>query len=192
MWRSPVVVTPPEVEPIDLESAKAHLKVDDTVEDELIALHIAAARGHVESLTGTRMVTQELVLTADTWEDLGHLPIGPVSEVLTITYRDSAGADAALAADAYEVRLHGLESAIVLRSGRAWPAREAGSLITVSVVAGYGEAGVQPAEVMAALKLLIGDFYAHRETVQVGSVAGRIPAVASVEALLANHKIHLV
>ena len=64
------------------------------------------------------------------------------------------------------------------------------SLVTVVAVVGYGAAGTQPPEVMHAIKLMVGDMYGHRETVGSGAVS--LPVAATVDALLTNHKKHLI
>lgn len=65
------VTTPPSMEPVSLEEAKAHLRVDHTVDDDLISTLIAAARSYLESITGQAFMTQQISQTADAWERLG-------------------------------------------------------------------------------------------------------------------------
>lgn len=192
MWRPVIVTTAAAAEPVTLEDAKAHLRVDGTSEDDLITTLITAARGHVESRTGTRLYTQTVTLRTDDWEDLRHLPVAPASSITSITYTDTDGASQTLATSVYEARLWALEPSVVLKYNQTWPTIRVGSEIVIVAVVGYGVAGAQPPEVIHALKLVLADVYAFRETAQVGTVAGQIPSSATVDALLTNHKLHLI
>ena len=192
MWRPVITTTAAAAEPVTLEEAKAHLRVDGTSEDDLITTLITAARGHVESRTGTRLYTQTVTLRTDDWEDLRHLPVAPASSITSITYTDTDGASQTLATSVYEARLWALEPSLVLKYNQTWPTIRVGSEIVIVAVVGYGVAGAQPPEVIHALKLVLADVYAFRETAQVGTVAGQIPSSATVDALLTNHKLHLI
>jgi len=190
MWFAPVITVAPAAEPLTLADAKVHLRVDHSDDDALITANITAARGHVEARTGTRLYTQTVSLKADDWSDLDSLPIAPVQSIASISYVDTSGAAQTLAASVYDTRLFGLEPSIALKFGQSWPAMQDRSLLTVVAVVGYGAAGAQPPETIHAMKLILGDLYAHRETVADGGLS--LPLAASVDALLSNHKKHLI
>lgn len=192
MWAPVIVTTAAAAEPLLLDDAKTYLRVDGSSEDDLITDLITEARAHVEARTGTKLYTQTLTLRTDDWSDLVRLPVAPLQSITSITYTDTDGASQTLATSVYEARLYGLEPSIVLKYNQVWPTIRTGSLIVIVTVAGYGVADAQPPETMAAVKLVLGDIYAFRETAQVGTVPGVIPSAASVEALLANHKLHLI
>lgn len=187
MWFAPVVTVPPAAEPLLLADAKAHLRVDHSDDDALINANIATSRGHVESRTGTRLVTQTVSLKTDDWSDLASLPIAPVQSITSVAYVDTAGAPQTLSTDVYEARLFGLEPSISLKFGQSWPSMQDRTLLTVVAVVGYAAA---PPETIHAMKLILGDLYAHRETVAEAGMS--LPLAASVDALLANHKKHLI
>lgn len=192
MWGEIVVTSAPAAEPLTTTQMAAHCRApDDGTDDDALNDAQAAARSHVEAVTGTRLVTQTVAVKADAWADLAALPIAPVQSVSGITYVDTDGATQTLATTVYEARLEGLAPSIVLKHGQSWPPVQPGSRISVTAVVGYGAPGSQPQAVLHAIRLVAGDFYANRETVQVGSVAGRIPMAGSVEALLANHTRNL-
>lgn len=189
MWRSPVVTTAPTDQAITLDAAKKHLCVDHDDDNALIEGMVVAAIGHVESVTGQRLARQTLTIRCGGWADFAALPVAPVAEVVAIRYRDVSGADQTLAAGVYEARLEGLQPEVVRASGASWPSIQAGSLITVEMMAGYDD-GAAPPELMAAAKLILGDLYTYRET--TGADASAIPTSATVEALLANHRRFLL
>jgi hypothetical protein len=62
VWRIPYnaksvqVVTAPTGEPVDLATAKLHLRVTDTAQDAEISLLISAARSYVEHVTQRALI----------------------------------------------------------------------------------------------------------------------------------------
>jgi len=79
------LVTPPAVEPVTLEEAKLHLRVDGTEEDSLIAALIAAARQKAEEYTRMAFITQTWELAVDTACGVLYLPRPPVQAVEAVT-----------------------------------------------------------------------------------------------------------
>lgn len=191
MWRPVVVTVAPAAEPLTTADAKAHIRVDHTDDDAMIGSIAAAARAHVEARTATRLYTQTVSFKTDDWADMANLPICPVQSISSISYVDIAGDVITLPTTVYETRLDLLEPSIVLKYSQAWPTIRMGSLITVTAVVGYGAAGAQPPEVIHAIKLLVGDMYAQRETFFNGP-ATAVPMAAAVDALLCNHTKHLI
>jgi uncharacterized phiE125 gp8 family phage protein len=142
MWHSPVIVTPPADEPVLLDRAKEFLRIDmdDTAFDLEISTLIAGARSAIEKTTGTRMMTQIVDVAADCFSDLGRLPIGPVEEVVAISYVDAAGAEQTIAGERYETIGGGLEVGIRPTFDGFWPtpARRNGA-VKVRLKVGYGD-----------------------------------------------------
>lgn len=190
MWRSVAITAAPAAEPLTTADAKAHLRVDHADDDTLIAANVAAARAHVEARTGTRLYTQTVSMKAESWDDLASLPVAPIQSITSVSYVDTAGAPQTLSTDYYDARLFGLEPGLALKFGQSWPPMQDRSLLTVVAVVGYGAAGTQPPEVIHAIKLVVGDMYEHRETVGAGAVS--LPVASTVDALLANHRKHLI
>lgn len=192
MWRPVVVTSAPAAEPVTTAELVTHCRApSDATDDTYLAAIGAAARSHIEGLTATRLVTQTVTFKTDAWADLANLPIAPVQSITSITYTDTAGDTQTVATSVYEARLEGLEPSIVLKYAQTWPASRKGSLVTVTAVVGYGTAGSQPPAVLHAIKLIVGDMYANRETVsEAGEVS--LPVAATVDALLCNHRKHLI
>lgn len=186
MWLPIVTTVAPENEPISLTEAKAHLQVEHTSDDTYIGSCIAAARAHCEAMTGTRLVAQTVVMRTDRWADLERLPLAPITSITSIQYVDTADAPQTVAGSVYEGRLYELEPSIVLKFNQTWPTIRVNSLITITAVVGYATI---PASVLHAIKILVGDMYMQRES---GGSVVRADIAASVEALLSNHRIHLI
>ncbi len=190
MWRSVAVTVAPAAEPLTTADAKAHLRVDHSDDDTLIAANVAAARAHVEARTGTRLYTQTVSMKAESWDDLESLPVAPIQSITSVSYVDTGGTTITLSTDYYEARLFGLEPGLALKFAQSWPPMQDRSLLTVVAVVGYGAAGTQPVEAIHAIKLIVGDMYEHRETVGAGAVS--LPVAATIDALLCNHTKHLI
>ena len=67
MTQGLMLLTPPAVEPVGLNEAKAYLGVLDSAEDSLISNLITAARQAVEQYCGRVLISQSWRLTLDTW-----------------------------------------------------------------------------------------------------------------------------
>ncbi|HYE49584.1 MAG TPA: head-tail connector protein [Azospirillaceae bacterium] len=183
MWYPATITGAVEAEPITTAEAKAHLRVDGAAEDSLIAGLVAAARAHAEAYCGARLATQTVAMKCDGFADLGRLPEAPVQSVASVTYVDTSGDTQTLATSVYELRSDGLEAALVLKYGQAWPATRMGSRITVTAVVGYA---TLPKDIRHALLLLIGHWYVAREAVNIGNIVNELPL--GVAALLCNHR----
>ena len=57
----------PAGEPVSLAEAKAFLRLDSDAEDGLLATLIAAARLHIESVSGKALLRQTWRLVLDDW-----------------------------------------------------------------------------------------------------------------------------
>jgi uncharacterized phiE125 gp8 family phage protein len=185
---TPKVITPPEDEPIPLEEARAHLEAasygesdDDPVDeldDTMIMGWLAAAREHCEDFLGLSLSPRTLEIALDrfpTVRDDGRtyieLPMGPVSEVLSITIPDASGdsddTDAALVDEAVYV-LDDFSTPARLVSLAGWPSMTAGTnAIRIRYEAGYAidsdGNSAMPKSIRAAILLVLGHLYAQRE-----------------------------
>ncbi|MFK4047239.1 head-tail connector protein [Roseomonas mucosa] len=151
------LVTPPADEPVTLEMARAHLRVDQTDEDTLIAAYLTAAREAVEEATGRALVTQVWEVSFDAAEvALGQpilLPKQPVTAISSV-YSTFPGQAAALVDPAtYMLGPGGL---IALGS---WPVGD----LAIQFTAGYGAPGAVPRALVAAILLGLGELYESRE-----------------------------
>src|SRR5262249_48627602 len=118
------LLTPPASEPVSLDEAKAHLRVDHNDEDGLIARLIGAARGICERQTGRAFLTQQWRLWRDCWPKprMLDLPRPPLIAVAAVTMHDRSGEESPLSSDAYIVDTASVPGRIVLKSGAFLPA----------------------------------------------------------------------
>ncbi|MFN3819943.1 hypothetical protein [Blastomonas sp.] len=181
MWLSPVTLTAPTAEPVDLAKAKQYLRIDagDESFDDEVETFIAASRAEVETICNTRMITQEVLLIASTFADLEHLPIGPVQSIDAVHYIDANGEEQLVDEASYALVGGMLDARIVAGQGFAWPvARTRVDAVRVTATVGYGDAGTDlPRDLYLAILQGVRAHFDGRNL--------------SMERLLVNHRIWL-
>lgn len=173
-------------EPVTLDEAKLHLGIDGTDSDALITALIQAAREYAETFTRRKFMTTTLTQKLDEFADEMRLRRPPLVSA-TIAYIDADGDSQTLSSATYTVDTSVEPGRILLAYGQSWPSvRDQANAITVTYVAGYGDAGDVPEGIKAAIKLLVGHWFANREAV----ADGRLTAVPlAVESLLWQFRV---
>ncbi len=173
MVGTPVLITAPTVEPLDIPEVQTHLRVSGQTGE--IARMIKTARGMVERYLQRALITQTWDVYYEDWCGI-KIPYNPLQSVTTVKYRDLDGVEQTLSNTLYYVTKH--EPAEVERVyDTSWPTLQYGrpQPIVVRAVVGYGADGTSvPEEIQHAMKLLITDLYENRGTVVMGTVA-KIP-----------------
>lgn len=160
-WLQTITTVPPAVEPVSLAEMKAHLHVDAsyTADDGKITPLIKSARAHVEKLTGTRLVTQTVIMRADRFCPEIRLPVGPIASITTLNYIDTAGAEQTVSTDVYRADLVGLEPVLSLKPGQSWPSTlDAPAAVKITAIAGTAADAVDPSLALA-IKLTVEGLY---------------------------------
>ncbi|MEJ1157997.1 head-tail connector protein [Prosthecomicrobium sp. N25] len=167
------LITPPAAEPVTLAEAKAHLRVDVADDDAAIAALVAAARRHVESLTGLKLIDQVWRLYRDGWpaDGLVPIPLFPVSAIGPVVVYDAAGTPATLAPAAYRLDTRSRPPRLRLEAGAAGPGIGLNG-IEIDVTAGFGaSAAAVPAGLRQAVLMLTARWYEDRDGAALGVVA---------------------
>ena len=172
-------VDQPLVEPITLEEAKKHLRLEGVLDDEdsQIQMMIIAARRLAEGKLNRTIVQRELAATFDGWGCKMRLPKPPFVELLGVDYMDSEGVSQPMPVDSYYV-LQGREPAeVAFVGGAPLPAlAKRRGTITVRYLAGYPD-GQVPEDLKSWMLLQIGSLYAHRESVIAGVSVAPLPEI---------------
>lgn len=167
-------VSPAVAPALTLEEAKRHLRVDHGDEDGEIEDAIAAAIGHLDGAQGTlrrAIVDQQWRLWLNSFPPgraAIQLPLPPLLSVTEVTYLDAAGETQTLSPSEYRV-IAGERALLEPAITKPWPSART-CLRSVSITYRCGH--VPPAEgqpwpaavevIRRALRLLVGEFYAHR------------------------------
>lgn len=163
---------------LPLADAKMHLRVTHDDEEALIASLRDAACEHVERVSGVALASADYRWEGSSFAQLSVLPLRPVTALIEAQYLDADGAT-----QTYDgARLIG--GAVYPAVNETWPV--ASGLASITFAAGDD----CPPDLLAAVKLLLGHFYANRETVVIGSISSELPM--SVAALIETHRKVLV
>lgn len=187
----------PAAEPVSTAEAKTHLRVDISDDDSYIDLLVATARQSVEVFLGRQLITATWQWKLDGFPRATRhnplraflLPWPPLQSVTSIAYVDPNGDSQTLAASLYTVDSASHPARIVPAYGEVWPAtREHIDVVTLTWVAGYGDAGSDvPEKILTAIKMLVAHWYENREPVVLGTIATKLPM--HVESLLWEERI---
>lgn len=209
-----VQTSAPAVEPITLDEAKAHLRLDTADDDLLIQSLILTSRLHIEVALGLALITQTWSCFFDRWParsgaplepagadltlrssiarsaadfDAVTLPISPVRSIDAIRVYDEDGTFVSLPVAGFTTDFISRRPRVRRNAGTATP--EPGRRlngIEFAVTCGFGSTPADvPAPIRQALLLLVAHWYEHRDPGEIGTPEARIPS--SVSALLANY-----
>lgn len=174
-----ILGTAPTSEPVTTAEAKAHLRVDISDDDTLIAALIVAARQAFEEINGRSLFTTTWKLILDGWPDgeTIRLPRPPLQSVTSITYTDTDGNTTVWDAANYEVETMRTPGRVYLAYNASWPTASLrpASPITITYVSGWATVEAIPQRYKAAILLLVGHLYENREAVVVGTIASKLP-----------------
>ena len=167
------LVTPPEVEPVTLEEAKAHLRLDGDADDDYVSALIMAARERVELFLRRALITQDFEYTLDGFpaSQVIDLPRPPLQSVEFIKYVDTAGNVQTLAPEDYVVDVSSSEiGRVALSWNRFWPiTRSSINSVVIQFAAGYGDAAEDvPQVIRQGILIEVSNLYENREDVVVG------------------------
>lgn len=142
-----VQTSAPDTEPVSLDQARAFLELDADITDDnqlLERILIPAARKAAEMRTHRSLISQEWRLTMDAFPcrsviELWH---GPVQDVQSLRYFDTAYAEQTLPDDQYVVVVGDELARLGLIGGQVWPSTGARiGAVMVDFTAGYGDDG---------------------------------------------------
>lgn len=160
---APVRTVAPAAAPVTLAEAKAHLRVTDSGENDLIAALIEAAVSHLDGWHGIlgRCIVEQ------TWRqdmvefpsDMIRLPFPDVQSV-TVQYTDTSGTNRTFAGANYHLINTPGASAIMLASTASWPSvADAPDAVRITMVCGFATV---PQALKMAILLHIGALFENR------------------------------
>lgn len=166
---SDVEITPPTVEPVDLDEFKKHIRFTPTSEDTLIDTYIATARQYFAQQTGVEPIDTVREVRMDAFPTRYiELPRRPLIEVVSVSYTDADDVLQTLAVDT-EYLVGGVgqprPGVISVLSGASWPTpKDAFGSVAIRYRAGYGShPGDVPEMIRAAIAQLAARMHRDRD-----------------------------
>jgi uncharacterized phiE125 gp8 family phage protein len=161
------LITPPAVEPVSVETAKQHLRVDHSADDALITSYLKTARELGEGLARRAFITQTVEWVMDRWPTNGamKLPRPPLQSVTSVKYLDTDQAEQTWTD--YVVDARSEPGWLIFRSTPSGGLFDSGA-IAVRFVAGYGNtAETVPNVFIQGILLTVAHWYENREAVML-------------------------
>jgi uncharacterized phiE125 gp8 family phage protein len=156
------LLTGPVAEPVTLADMKAHLRVETSDEDDLIAALVQSARLHVEARTRRALNVQTWRLHLDQWPDhtIISVRLAPLRAVTAARLYNEAGVATTLPPSLFQV-LGGAPGRLLV-GAVPWPSRAAGG-IEIDIEAGYGPAAADvPQALRHAIRMLAAYWFENR------------------------------
>lgn len=194
LHRVTTISTGPTVEPISLDEAKVHARIEESEDDAYVLSLIVAAREYVQKFTRRQLITATWKLLLDDFPGVGgtiELPFPPLQSVGSITYIDNNGDSQTLDSSLYRVDTDTEPGRVTPAYGEQWEsARSITGAVTVTYDAGYGATGsTVPMAIRQALKLLVSQWYENREPTISGTIT-KVPFAA--ESLLWPYRVNFL
>ena len=193
------LITAPAATPVSLTEVKLdrRLVVTEneaeayTSEDDLLERLIYTATEEAEAETWRKLITQTWELYLDEWPEKNFikLPFPPLQSVTGIYYKDENYEEVTdeIEFKNFDEDIISEPGRIVLNSDANWPDVTLYTINPIRILfkCGYGDKGTSvPYMIRAAILLMIGDLYEHREETIIGlSFATR----KAIERLLFGH-----
>lgn len=163
--------------------AKEHLRFTSSSEDTLIDRLVKAARLFTQNEINRQIGEQTLIYRMVNFTASGiiELPRPPLTSLQKVRYKDQDGnwttmydatASPAVTSSVFDVETNVEPGALILAPNQAWPEPATGLYtgfpLEITYKCGYTTI---PADLEAAMLLLIGHWFQHRESVVIGSLA---------------------
>lgn len=170
-------------EPITVDVAKDHLRVDITDDDTLIGTLITAAREYCEMYCGRSFVQHTYRADLGDFYDTVVLPMGPVQSITHIKYYNTESPSVLTTLDS---GVYALNYDTVFRNyNQTWPSvYPRFDAVQITYVTGWkdtsspqGVGAAVPEAVKSAIKMLVADYYENREAQIVGMSRADNPTV---------------
>lgn len=170
---------------ISTDSVKDHLRVEHTVDDTLIGSLRDAACEWVESYTLGKIGSRTGISYANAWNTEAIL--AHPFEVTAVKYYNASDVKTTMPTTDYHVDTIS-RPGLVKFMEQPTLQDDAYNRVHIELTVGWTVANV-PDSIAAAVKLLVGHWYEHRQAEVVGTISSSLKL--GVEALLAPHRIIL-
>ena len=185
--------TAPASEPISLDEAKRHVRIDidETDHDDYLHDLITTARDQVEMITWRKLITQTWYAYLQDWPrgTYRELPFGKLQSVTAIKYTDVDGDESTWDSDEYIVGTDYQKGRVTLADGYTWPNETLypSNPVEIEFVCGYGLAVSVPPQIKHAMKIIVSELFENREISIIGTIQKEMEMVNN---LLSNFRLN--
>jgi uncharacterized phiE125 gp8 family phage protein len=170
-----ILVTPPSVEPLDLEEVKKQRRFSATSLDTRFDMWVSAARQQFEEETYLQLITATRLFLMDCFpvQDVITFWRAPVQAIVSIAYGETGSPETLMDVADYEVFPTALTAGpypnpggVRLVTGASWPTMtdDRPGAVRITYRAGFGDApGAVPEAIHYALMQYVGDFHQYAE-----------------------------
>jgi uncharacterized phiE125 gp8 family phage protein len=185
-----ILLSGPAVEPISLDEAKSHLRVEHDDDDDVIAALIAGARVHVEAQTRRALIAQSWRLIRDRWPDNGRIAVlpAPLVQLAAARVYRLDGTTQAIDPAAFAADVASAPALLSFVSGAMPAPGRIVAGIELDVDVGFGEAAEDvPVPLRQAIRVLVAHWYENRGLIAQGAGVAVLPETAA--ALLMPYRV---
>lgn len=179
--------------PLSVSDASFHCRIDEGLEDELVASIIRSVQGELEPPTGwlgRALTTAEYKLVIPHFARRIRLSGAPIQSIDSITYRDTDGNVQTVDPALYRLTDDAIQS-VVLTANSEWPSDVImeSDAVTVNYTAGYGDTEADVPEIIKQyMRIMVAYRYDLRKSVIIGTIATPSPYVRD---MLESLRVHL-
>jgi uncharacterized phiE125 gp8 family phage protein len=169
---------------ISVADCKKHLQIEaiETYYDSDIEAYIRTAQEYVEEWTNLTLFQTTITAKWNRFPEAPveslRLPAWPVSDVTSISYRNTDGTSINLSKTTdVQLSLQSVPSFVQPLPNSEWPETQIDRVdaVTIVFVAGYGTTSATvPHRIRQAIKLLVGHWFKNREAVVTGTISKEI------------------
>jgi uncharacterized phiE125 gp8 family phage protein len=169
---------------ISVADCKKHLQIEaiETYYDSDIEAYIRTAQEYVEEWTNLTLFQTTITAKWNRFPEAPveslRLPAWPVSDVTSISYRNTEGTSVNLSKTTdVQLSLQSVPSFVQPLPNAEWPETQIDRVdaVTIVFVAGYGTTSATvPHRIRQAIKLLVGHWFKNREAVVTGTISKEI------------------
>ena len=168
------------LEPITLDQAKDHMRVEATEDNALVTASVMAARQHIERYLDRTLVGKTISFKFSRFfENRIEVPRPPFRRTISLTYLDSSNQKQTLVngTDFVDNTTEPFANSTFNASGfiqpafnKIWPLTlDTESSVELLFEAGYQTPKDVPADIKHAMLLLVGQYYSFRESLHEGT-----------------------
>lgn len=183
----------PSVALISTTDAKAHLRVDHSEDDDLIAGLVSSATGYLDAdggILGRALISQKwrMSFTSAPTSRIVPIILPRLITVDYIRYIDGDGNSQVFDSGKYEASIYGDDAFVELLSGNSWPSTGDREVVfCIDFTAGYGATAADiPKAIRQAALMLVALWYEMRMAADVSPTS---PVAFSVDRLTMPHRV---